>query len=149
MQRISGQNFDIALGNIRVHVNKMTLDITDNATTAKTKGLPNGYVDGEVSASGEIEIGLSQRMNIFDAARAAGSFQRLPLFDILTYAQADNDEFKVEAFDCKLKISSLLDIDAAGGSETVMKLPFEVTGRDFISIDGVPYLDPEVTKRFA
>lgn len=149
MHRISGQNFDINIGGIMVHVSKMTLDISDGAAVAKTKGLPNGYVDGEVSASGEIEIGVSQRANIVDAARSAGSFQRLPLFDIHAFAKAGDDEFKVEAFDCKLKLSSILDIDSAGGSELMIKLPFEVTGKDFISIDGVPYLDPEVTKAFA
>ena len=150
MQRISGQNFEIKVGDILVAVSKMTLDITDNSAVAKTKGRPNGYVDGDVSASGELEIGISQRQNIVDAARTAGSFQRLPLFDILTHAStSDGDEFKVEAFGCKLKISSLLDLDTTGGSETMMKVPFDVTDKDFISIDGVPYLDPAVAKSFA
>jgi hypothetical protein len=31
----------------------------------------------------------------------------------------------------------------------MMTIPFEVTGKDFIEIDGVPYLDPDVAKNFA
>ena len=47
----------------------------------------------------------------------------------------------MEAFGCKLKVSSLLDIDPKGGSKTTHKVPFDVTSPDFIRINGVPYLD--------
>ncbi|MCY1466045.1 hypothetical protein D9M71_842710 [compost metagenome] len=47
----------------------------------------------------------------------------------------------MEAFGCKLMVSSLLDLDPKGGSKTAHKVPYEVTSPDFIRINGVPYLD--------
>ncbi|HHG5564769.1 phage protein, partial [Pseudomonas aeruginosa] len=55
MARISGMNFDITLGDLQVHVEKATLDITDNSAVAQTRGVPDGFVDGDVTASGEYE----------------------------------------------------------------------------------------------
>ena len=75
------------------------------------------------------------------AARSAGSFRKLKAFDVVFFSKAGDDEQRIEAFGCKLKISSLLSIDPKGGEKTKHKLPFEVTSSDFIRINGVPYLD--------
>jgi len=141
MARISGMNFDVNLGDLQVHVEKATLDITDNSTVAQTGGVPDGYVDGDVSAKGEFELDSSNFSVLIQAAKSAGSFRKLSTMDIVFFAKAGDDEFRVEAFGCRLTVSSLLDIDPKGGAKTVHKVPFEVTSPDFIRINGVPYLD--------
>ncbi len=144
-QRLSGKNFDITLGDIALHVEKATLGIEDNSATVKDRGVPNGWVDGDVSSSGELEVDAQNLNLITEAASSAGSFRQLPEFDILFFAKTGNDEMKVEAFGCKLKIESLLDIDSKGGEKHISKIPFEITSPDFIRINGVPYLSEEDT----
>ena len=146
-QRISGKNFDINLGDLLVHVSKATLEITDNTAVAKDNGVPNGWVDGDVEASGELELDATALKLVTEAAGSAGSFRQLEAFDILFFAStADGDEMKVQAFGCKLKISSLLDIDKKGGEKVFAKIPFDVTSPDFIRINGVPYLSKADTE---
>lgn len=140
MAKIGGMNFDITVGDIQVHVGTVTLDITDNSAVSQTGGVPDGYVDGDVAASGEIEVDTTNFNLIVEAAKAAGSFRQLEPFDSLFYAKTPTDELRVEAFGCRLKISSLLNIDSKGGEKHKHKIPFDVTSPDFIRINGVPYL---------
>ena len=142
-QRISGQNFDINLEDTQVHVSKATLTINDASTVAKTRGVPDGYVSGEVDASGELEVDTVNFNLICDQARKAGSWRGLKPFDVQFYAKAGKTELKVEAFGCKVKISDLLDIDGKGGDKALHKLPFDITDSDFIKINGVSYLSDE------
>ena len=141
MSRIGGKNFDVNLGDLLVHVESCTLDITDNSATAQTRGVPDGYVDGDVGASGELELDSANFNLLIEAARTAGSFRKLEPFDSVFFAKAGDEELRIEAFGCKLKVSSLLSIDPKGGEKTKHKVPFDVTSPDFIRINGVPYLD--------
>ncbi len=141
MSRIGGKNFDVNLGDIQIHVESCTLDITDNSAVAQTRGVPNGHVEGDVTASGEIELDSTNFNLLIDAARAAGSFRKLAPFDSVFFAKAGEEELRIEAFGCKLKVSSLLSIDPKGGEKTKHKVPFDVTSPDFIRVNGVPYLD--------
>ncbi|MHC8315706.1 phage protein [Pseudomonas sp. LB3P31] len=140
MSRIGGKNFDVNLGDLQVHVENCTLDVTDNTAVAQSKGVPDGHVDGDVSASGEFEFDTSNFNLLIEAARTAGSFRGLETFDIVFFAKAGEEELRVEAFGCKLKVSSLLGIDQKGGEKSKHKVPFDVTSPDFIRINGVPYL---------
>ena len=103
--------------------------------------MPDGHVDGEVSASGEMEFDTNNFNLLIEAARTAGSFRKLEPFDSVFFAKSGEEELRVEAFGCKLRISSLLSIDPKGGETTRHKVPFDVTSPDFIRINGVPYLD--------
>lgn len=140
MSRIGGKNFDVNLGDLLVHVESCTLDITDNTAVAQSGGVPNGHVDGDVSGSGEMEFDTSNFNLLIEAARAAGSFRELEPFDSIFFAKAGDEELRIEAFGCKLKVSSLLSIDPKGGEKSKHKVPFDVTSPDFIRINGVPYL---------
>ncbi|MCM2317952.1 MAG: DUF2597 family protein [Pseudomonas sp.] len=140
MARIGGKNFDVNLGDLMVHVESCTLDITDNSAVAQDRGVPNGHVDGDVAASGEMEFDTANFNLLIEAARSAGSFRELEPFDSVFFAKAGDEELKVEAFGCKLKVSSLLNIDPKGGEKSKHKVPFDVTSPDFIRINGVPYL---------
>ena len=141
--RLSGMNFNVNLGDIMVHVDTATLNITDNSAVSQTSGVPDGYVDGDVSASGEIAVNASNFKLISNAAKKAGSWRGMKPFDILFYAKTAKDEMKVEAFGCRIKLSDILDIDKKGGSASMFKIPFDVTDPDFVNINGVPYLRPE------
>lgn len=142
MLRFNGLSFDIDLGEFGIKVKKFTLDIEDGSATAKRDGRPDGELRGAVSGSGEIVVYRSGLKAFTEMARKAGSFQELPTFDINSFAKAGDDEMKVEVFGCKIKISKLLDIDKDSSDETEFTLPYEVTGRDFVKIDGVPYAAP-------
>jgi hypothetical protein len=141
MSRIGGKNFDVNLGDLLVHVENITLDITDNTAVAKSRGVPDGYVDGDVSAAGEVEVDSNNFNLMIEVARSSGSFRNLKPFDIVFFAKAGDEELRVEAFGCKLRISSLLGVDPKGGEKTKHKVPYDVTSPDFIRINGVPYLD--------
>jgi len=143
MARIGGKNFDVNLGDLLVHVESCTLDITDNTAVAQDKGVPNGHVDGDVSAGGEMEFDTANFNLLIEAAKRAGSFRQLEPFDSVFFAKAGEEELRVEAFGCKLKVSSLLNIDPKGGEKSKHKVPFDVTSPDFIRINGVPYLAAE------
>ncbi|MGO0180066.1 phage protein, partial [Citrobacter freundii] len=96
-------------------IEKITLDITDNSAAAQTRGVPDGHVDGDVAAEGEIEVS-SKVLGVLTAkARAAGSWRGIPPLDFLFYAKAGSEEMKVESFGNKLQLSNLLDIDPKGG----------------------------------
>lgn len=138
--KIGGKNFDVNLGDLLVHVEAATLDITDNSTVAQTKGVPNGHVDGDVAAAGEIELDTTNFNLMVEQAKSSGSFRELEPFDIVFFAKAGEEELRIEAFGCKLRISSLLSIDPKGGAKNTHKIPFDVTSPDFVKINGVPYL---------
>ena len=55
-QRLSGQSIDIRLDGELIHVEKVSLDITDNSAAASTQGVPDGWVAGDVAAEGEIVL---------------------------------------------------------------------------------------------
>ena len=140
-QRISGNNFDVTVGDAMVHVETMSLSISDESTVTKNRGVPNGWVSGEVGAEGEMELDHTNFQLILDQAKKAGSWRKLPLFDITGMAKVGSEECKVEIFDCLVKVSDILDIDSKGGEKHTVKLPYIVTGKDFVRINGVPYLD--------
>ena len=144
--RISGKNMHFSMGDYKLKAQKVTLSITDNSAVNKTSGVPDGYVDGDVEASGEMELTTQQFNQLSKAAKQAGSWRGMPDFDALFYGNIDKDELKIEAYGCRIKISDLLDADSNGGSALVHKLPFEVTSPDFVKINGVPYLRPDETE---
>ena len=144
--RISGKNMHFSMGDYKLKAQKVSLSITDNSAVNKTSGVPDGYVDGDVEASGEMELTTQQFNQVSKAAKQAGSWRGMPDFDALFYGKIDKDELKIEAFGCRIKISDLLDADTNGGSALVHKLPFEVTSSDFVKINGVPYLRPDETE---
>ncbi|MCP4948953.1 MAG: DUF2597 family protein [Aestuariibacter sp.] len=144
--RISGKNMHFSMGDYKLTAQKVTLSIEDNSAVNKTNGVPDGYVDGDVAASGEMELTTQQFNRLGKAAKSASSWRGMPDFDALFYGKIDKDELKIEAFGCRLKISDLLDADSNGGSALVHKLPFEVTSPDFVKINGVPYLRPDETE---
>jgi len=138
-QRISGQSFDVNIDGEMLHVEKISLDVTDNTAAASTRGVPDGFTAGDVAGEGEIELSSKVFQQLTAKARAAGSWRGIDVVDFLFYA-------KVEAFGCKLIISNILDIDPKGGALTTHKVKYFVTSPKFININGVPYLESSATE---
>jgi hypothetical protein len=144
MNRISGKSFDIRFMGIMLHVESFNISIEDNTTVAKDKGVPNGFIEGDVAANGEIVLDTRNFMLLSAAAKLAGSWRDLPTFNIDAYAIGSSavaaEAFHVHAHDCKLRISELLNVDPNSTEKSTHKLPFDVTGPDFVFINGTPYL---------
>jgi len=145
-QRLSGQSFDVNMSGELVHFEKVSLDITDNTSAASTQGVPDGHVNGDVAAEGEVEISSKTLQQFSALARSAGSWRGIEPVDFLFYAKAGTEEVKVEAFGCKLILSNLLDLDPKGGSITTHKIKYFVTSPQFVNINGVPYLERAATE---
>lgn len=145
-ERISGMSFDFYIGLIPFHAERVSLNITDNTAAAQTRGIPDGYVLGDVAGDGEIELDERNFKKISVAASAAGSYRDIPCFDMTFFANRGGVRTKVEAFDCKLVVTDLINIDPKGGSKSTKKVKYFVTSPDFVSIDGVPYLSKEDTR---
>mgnify|MGYP002759428832 FL=1 len=113
---------------------------------AQTRGIPDGFVDGDVAAEVEFELDAKNFTLLSDAAKRAGSWRGMAPDDVLFYADTGDETMKVEAFGVKLQISDLLDVDPKGGSKGVHKIKGFVTSPDFVHINGVPYLSQEDTR---
>ena len=146
-KRISGQSIDFNIDGDLVHVEKVSLSITDNTGVAQTTGVPDGYVNGDVSAEGELELSTKYLNVITAKARSAGSWRAIPLVDLMWYAKAGTEELKVESFGCKLNVTDILDVDPKGGAVMTHKIKFIVTSPDFVRINGIPYLESELTDK--
>lgn len=146
MKHISGQDFDVMVGDLLVHVESLGATITDNSKAVTTKGVPDGYVDGDVSCSGDIEFDTKNFNILVEAARASGSFRGLEPFDIKCVALVGNEKMTQELFVCKVNVSDLINIDPKGSEKSKHKVTFEVTSPDFVKINGVSYLSEADTK---
>ncbi|HGP2712001.1 TPA: phage protein [Salmonella enterica] len=145
-KRISGMSFDVYVDGDLIHIEKISLDITDNSAAAQTRGVPDGYVDGDVAAEGEIEVSSKVLQVLTAKARSAGSWRGIPPVDFLFYAKAGSEEMKVETFGNKLQLNSVLDVDPKGSSVSTHKIEYFVTSPKFVNINGVPYLEAEATE---
>ncbi|EIV9525866.1 DUF2597 family protein [Klebsiella quasipneumoniae] len=145
-KRISGMSFDFNMDGTAVHAESISLNITDNTAVAKTRGVPDGYTDGDVEADGEIELDSKNLIAAQDAARSAGSWRGIALQDFLFYAKAGDEEMKVEAFGCKIMISDLLNIDPTSADKAKHKIKYIVTSPNFVHINGIPYLSADDTR---
>lgn len=138
--RVGGMSFDINLGTEVIHVKTISLDVTDNTTAVQTRGVPDGHVAGDMAAEGEMEVDTKNFKKIGVAAKQAGSYRAMPLVDILFYANTGDEEIAVEAFGCKLIVTSPLAFDPKGGETATHKIKYLVTSPDFVHIDGTPML---------
>lgn len=146
MSRIGGKDVNVNIGGLLVQFASISITITDNRAVAKTSGVPNGYVDGDASAAGEVEVDTANFNLIIEAAKKAGSFKDLEPWDVVFNAETARETLNIEAFGCLFKISDLLNADSNGTEVLKHKLPFDVTDKDFIRINGVPYLKASETE---
>ncbi|TCJ98828.1 uncharacterized protein DUF2597 [Volucribacter psittacicida] len=145
-ERISGMSFDFYVFGAPVHAESVSLSITDNSTVAQTRGIPDGWVSGDVTAEGEIELDAKNFQKLTLAAATAGSYRDIPEVDFVFFAQRGGVRDKVESFGNKLVLSDILNIDPKGGAKSTKKIKFFVTSPDFVRINGIPYLSNDDTR---
>ncbi|MGL5498374.1 MAG: phage protein [Aeromonas sobria] len=145
-RRISGQSFDTTLMGTMVHIEKASLSITDNSAVALTRGVPDGFVDGDVAAELEFEFDTKNFNLLCEGAKRQGSWRGMEPDDVLFYADSGAEKMRVEAFGVKLMVSDLIDVDPKGGNKTVHKVKGFVTSPDFVHINGMPYLSADDTR---
>ncbi|MCG7499371.1 DUF2597 family protein [Vibrio sp. Of7-15] len=145
-KRISGLSFDVDIHGTLIHVEKASVSISDESTAAQTRGVPDGYTDGAVSADVEYELDTKNFKLLGEAAKKAGSWRAIDPHDCLFYANTGKDELEIEVFGVKLLIDSLLDLDPSSTDKSKHKIKGIVTSPSFIEIDGVPYLSKQDTR---
>lgn len=146
MERISGMSFDFYMMGLPIHVESVNLSITDNSAVALTRGIPDGWVSGDVAAEGEIEVDSKNFQKLSTAAAAAGSYRGLPEVDFTFFAMRGGVRDKVETFGNKIILTDVLNIDPKGGAKSTKKLKYFVASPYFVRINGVPYLSEEDTR---
>jgi len=119
---------------------KASVSISDESDVAKTRGVPDGYTDGAVSAELEYELDTKNFKLLGEAAKSAGSWRSIRPHDCIFYANTGSEELKIEVYGVKLMIDSLLDIDPSSVDKSKHKVKGLVTDPNFIHIDGVSYL---------
>jgi len=139
MPQLSGLEVDISFDGVDITVQKINLTVTDNSKAATSRGMPDGTLRGSIEASGSIELDTYNFKLLSEEADRAGSWRGMKPFDLIFFADAATD-IKIESFGNKLKISDLIDVDPNSEEALVHKLDFDVTGRDFIRINGTPIL---------
>ncbi|AWX99513.1 hypothetical protein A8139_05540 [Marinomonas primoryensis] len=138
--RLTGKDFTLMIGDYQVRVESMNASITDNRKVVKENGIPVDYTNGDVECSGEIELNIKNFKLISAAAKSAGSWRELKPFDIGINGKVSGEEQSIELDKCLLRISDLINIDPNSNDQMKVKLPFDVTGPDFVTIDGTTYL---------
>ncbi len=147
MKRVSASAFNVTVGDFsKMRVEKATLSIEDGRKVAKDGGIPNGYVDGEVGGSGELELDAAAMAILTEEAGSQGSWQQIPPVDLVFYAKGTREEQKVEAFGCLLNLQDIIDYDPTSDKKAVTKVSYEVTDPDFVRINEIPYLDTARTE---
>lgn len=146
MSRFSGQNFDVTILGVMVHVESANASISDDSEVAKTRGIPDGHTSGAVGCDVEYELDLNNFRKLQQKAREAGSWRGIKPHDCMFYANNGENEDKVELYGVKLKIEDLLSVDPNSADKTKRKLKGVVTSPHFVRINGIPYLSEDDTR---
>lgn len=146
MSRFSGQNFDVTILGVMVHVESASATISDESDVSKSRGIPDGFTFGSVGCEVEYELDLNNFRKLQQKAREAGSWRGIKPHDSMFYANNGEAEDKVELFGVKLKIEDLLSVDPNSADKTKRKLKGFVTSPHFVRINGIPYLSEDDTR---
>lgn len=146
-KKLSGIDVSVNIGGYMVQFEEVTLTIDDKSKATMSGGRPNGYVQGAVSASGSITLDTDNLLVLLDVAKNAGSWQQMEAFDLGFSAETKGTALNIEAFECLIKLADLLKANPGDEEKLTHTLPYEVTGKDFIRINGVPYADTSDIER--
>lgn len=142
MIHLSGLDIDVMMGTKQINIKNYSLSIEDGSKAATTRGVPHGYVRGTVKATGEITLDTENFLLVIEEAKSAGSWQQLEPFDIIGNGETPDQTLEVAAYGCLLTLSKVLDADSESDGKLEHTIPYEVTDSRFVTLNGVPYLDP-------
>lgn len=142
VKQLSGKDIASMVGGTSVIFEEATLKINDGRKVVYRRGVPVGYVDGPCSAEGTIKVDHENFLLIQGKAESAGSWKAIEPFDINFLADVAAGQKNIDAHGCLIKPEDLLNAKAEGGESDFVTIKYEVTSKDFVHINGVPYLDP-------
>lgn len=144
--RFTGRNFDVTIIGVMIHVKSASATINDESAVAMTRGVTDGYTDGNATCDVEYELDLNNFRKLQQKAREAGSWREIKPHDCMFYANNGSDEDKVELFAVKLVIADLISVDPESSDKTTRKLKGFVTSPHFVRINGISYLSKDDTR---
>ncbi len=138
-QRFSGKDVIVSLSEtgILARVKEVSLTTEDNIAVVSSGGYPDGWVAGEVTGEGELQVQAEELAKFLAAAEVAGSWEAMAAMDLTLYASTLEGEWKVEAYGCKLKMPSV-SVDRGGGEALMHTIAFVITSPEFVRINGIP-----------
>jgi len=137
---LTGKDFDAFIGDKMVHVAEATVKITDGRQVKYVRGVPVGFIDGKVEAETTLKFDHENFLLLEAQAKKAGSWKGIEPFDISFLAENKVGSKNVEAFGVLPALEDILNIKAEGGEEDFTNVKGMVTSKDFIKINGIPYL---------
>lgn len=141
-QHVTGKNGQSFVDGIPFVFDKITASISDGMEVLKTRGVPDGYAEGDAGCDGEVEMKYKYFKQFSLLAAKHGSYRAIPAMDISYIGATKSDLVPIVLYGCKFTMESILEAESNDGKKAgTVKLKFSVTSPDFVSINGVPYLD--------
>lgn len=147
VKRLGGKDVRLFFGSVELTCEKFDLKIDDKRAPAMSRGIANGYVDGECTASGSVTLD-ADNFAMLSASLEGDAWKDIEPQDIQAFASAGGLEKDINAYGCLLRIEDLLSFDAKGGEKLGSTIAFDITDPDFVDIDGRPYLSADETDGF-
>ena len=136
-RRFSGADVEVNLPTGKVALfDEVTVNASLGVGAAMSGGKPAGWTRGEVSGEGEIKLDTEELLKLLAEADAAGSWEVMDAMDMVLYSAVGGQELKVEVFGCKFDAPDF-PISRTSGETIKHSLKFQVTGEDFIKVNGV------------
>ena len=137
-QRISGRDVEVRLpSGILTHFDSVNLNLASGTKAVNSAGYPAGWVYGEVTGDGDLQVDPDELVKLLEEAESAGSWEEMDALDLVLYANTGELELKIEAFGAKLDFPDVK-VDAKGGDKLTHGIKFQITGTDYVHINGVP-----------
>jgi len=77
-------------------------------------------------------------------AASKGSYQEMDDVDVRGLGVARGTAHTVEAFGCMLQLTDVLNATPNASDAHTVKVKYKVCGKDFVRINGIPYLKSEL-----
>lgn len=142
-KHLGGKDARAIIDGTLINIEKIDIDIETERQPVYENGVPNGFVDGKVSATVKLTFNKHNFALFKEKAKAAGSWQGIPPFDFDCVSTAGTQSETISAFGVLPDITSLLSAETESNSAQTVEVEGAITSPDFIHIDGVPYLEAE------
>jgi hypothetical protein len=141
-QRISGRDVVVTLFNgVQVRFDQVNLNVELGLATVTSQGRADGWVKGENSADGDLQLSTEELLKINEAIAADGvSWESFPEFDMVIHASVADQGIAVGVFGVKLNAPDFK-ADGQGGAKLAHTIKFLVTASPLVTINGVPLAD--------
>lgn len=137
-RRFSGKDVDVTLPSGKLTLfDQVNVNVASGAAAVTSGGYPAGWVYGEVTGDGDIQLDTEELNKLMLEAETAGSWEEMEAMDITLFSRSGTDELRVELFGVKLDFPDF-PVDRKGGEKMTHTIKFLITGEDFVHVNGVP-----------